>query len=122
MRANEPSFNTVDNPGNWSNCVCRAKFDKKGRCKFHSQSTGVIPASKNADGQRNVEDWYFFIKDGSQIQIRRLDTRNDQIMQMSLVNIRFQKKERVVSQQNSCASAALQKIELKNVMHCSSDN
>ena len=60
MRANEPSFNTVDNPGNWSNYVYRAKFDKKGRCKFHSQSTGVIPVSKNADGQRKIEDWYFF--------------------------------------------------------------
>ena len=59
MRANESSFNTVDNPSNWSNYIYRAVFYKKGRYKFHSQSIGVIPVSKNTDGQRKIEDQEF---------------------------------------------------------------
>ena len=70
---NEPDFEDVDNPGNWSNFIFRPVYKKEGRGKDakytyikHELPTGCTPVPMNSNGKRVVNGWEFFIKDGSQ--------------------------------------------------------
>ena len=62
---NEPPFELVDNPGNWSSYSFRPVFKKEGGSrtaiyKHHCLPTGCIPVEKNEDGRRIVDGWEFF--------------------------------------------------------------
>ena len=59
MRANEPSFDIVNNTGNWSDCIYRAVFDKKNIHKFYSQFAGIIPVPNDINRDRKISNWYF---------------------------------------------------------------
>ena len=60
---NEPPFDLVDNPGNWSSYAFRPVFKKENGAsvyKHHCLPTGCIPIEENDDGKRMYDGWEFF--------------------------------------------------------------
>ena len=58
-----PSFDDIDNPGNWGDYVFQPKFtnpkDGPKKYKHHSLPSGASPVPKNASGKRVSEGWNF---------------------------------------------------------------
>jgi hypothetical protein len=60
----EPSFLSLDNPGNWSEYTFRPEFakkDKGGKYTYHSLPTGAVPVPIK-DGKREAGGWEFHYK------------------------------------------------------------
>ena len=57
----EPTFDKVDNPGNWNEFYFRPTFKKgsQGRYTGHQLPTGAVPVPKDKDGVRQCGDWKF---------------------------------------------------------------
>ena len=61
----EPTFEKVDNPGNWDKFIFRPKFNKgtqkgsQGRYIGHQLPTGAVPVPKDKDGSCQCGDWQF---------------------------------------------------------------
>ena len=60
----ETEFNTVNNPGQWSEFTFRPVFVKVGGMyKRHALSIGVMPLPKNSSGTRRINRWEFNYND-----------------------------------------------------------
>ena len=78
---NQPSFNEIDNPGNWNEFVARPVYKKKGTGRtatykylHHELPTGCIPVPVNSQtNKREVGGWNFFTMDGTQIVLHQID-------------------------------------------------
>jgi hypothetical protein len=67
LRADQPAFDKVDNPGNWSSFTFRPTFigtAKANNLKYvqHVLPTGAMPVPKDDEGDRKVKDWHFHYK------------------------------------------------------------
>lgn len=59
---NEPSFNTIDNPGEWPRYCFQPKFASRSNTseyKHHAMPTGAVPVPKDANGKRKINGWEF---------------------------------------------------------------
>lgn len=59
LKRGEPSFDAVDNPGNWSDYLYRPKFKKGGQYLGHFLPAGAQPIPANKDGKRVSNGWEF---------------------------------------------------------------
>jgi hypothetical protein len=61
VEKDEPTFESLDNPGGWSPFIFRPTFKMKDDKKYirHSLPTGVRPVPADENGDRIVGDWMF---------------------------------------------------------------
>ncbi len=59
-RSDEPSFENVDNPGNWDRFYFQTKQNKTKKYAGHFLPTGARPVPLGPDGTRKQGDWNFY--------------------------------------------------------------
>ena len=67
LERGKPTFDDVDNPGNWNSYVFKPVFagrSKSTKYKHHALPTGAVPVPENANGKRKLNVWEFFTKVG----------------------------------------------------------
>ena len=82
----EPPFESIDNPGEWSSFSFRPVFKKSAgssRAKYqhHCLPTGCVPVEKDANGKRTIDGWEFFYKgwDGDGCMTETIKPQKDSI-------------------------------------------
>ena len=59
LKADEPAFEAIDNPGNWHRYYFQPKFNKSKKYAGHYLPTGARPVPVGQDGSRKCGDWTF---------------------------------------------------------------